>query len=68
MKKIEDARRLYERLVAQFPSAGKYWKIYIEHEVCIQTYEYLTKTIVIVVHEQCCIWEHLDIVGIFRHI
>jgi cleavage stimulation factor subunit 3 len=33
MKKIEDARKVYERLVAQFPNAGRYWKIYIEHEV-----------------------------------
>lgn len=32
-KKIEDARGTYERLVEQFPNAGKYWKIYIEHEV-----------------------------------
>ena len=33
MKKIEDARKIYERLVTQFPNAGRYWKIYIEHEV-----------------------------------
>lgn len=33
MKKIEDARVVYERLVEQFPNAGKYWKIYIEQEV-----------------------------------
>ena len=33
MKKIEDARIIYERLVEQFPNAGKYWKIYIEQEV-----------------------------------
>jgi cleavage stimulation factor subunit 3 len=33
MKKIEDARKIYERLVGQFPTAGRYWKIYIEHEV-----------------------------------
>ena len=35
MKKIEDARKIYERLVTQFPNAGRYWKIYIEHEVNI---------------------------------
>lgn len=35
MRKIEEARPIYERLVEQFPSAGKYWKIYIEQEVNI---------------------------------
>ena len=35
MKKIEDARKIYERLVTQFPNAGRYWKIYIEHEVIV---------------------------------
>lgn len=25
---------MYERLVTQFSNAGRYWKIYIEHEVC----------------------------------
>lgn len=24
---------MYERLVSQFSNAGRYWKIYIEHEV-----------------------------------
>lgn len=24
---------MYEKLVQQFPNAGKYWKIYIEQEV-----------------------------------
>ncbi|KAJ8314582.1 hypothetical protein KUTeg_006732 [Tegillarca granosa] len=33
MRKIEEARQVYERLVAQFPNAGKYWRIYIEQEV-----------------------------------
>jgi cleavage stimulation factor subunit 3 len=32
-KKIEDARPVYERLVSQFPNSGRYWKLYIEHEV-----------------------------------
>jgi len=35
IRKIEDARVVYERLVEQFPNAGKYWKIYIEHEVSL---------------------------------
>ncbi len=33
MRKVEDARKVYERLVTQFPNAGRYWKIYVEHEV-----------------------------------
>lgn len=33
MKPIEIARQVYERLVTQFPNAGKYWRIYIEQEV-----------------------------------
>lgn len=33
MKMIGDARNTYERLVAQFPNAGRYWKSYIEQEV-----------------------------------
>ncbi|KAL3216530.1 hypothetical protein MRX96_033029 [Rhipicephalus microplus] len=32
-KKIEEARPLYEKIVTQFPNAGRYWKIYIEHEI-----------------------------------
>lgn len=33
MKMIGDARNTYERLVGQFPNAGRYWKSYIEQEV-----------------------------------
>ena len=29
----EDARKIFERLVNQFPTCGKYWKIYIDFEV-----------------------------------
>lgn len=36
-KKIEEARALYEKIVGQFPNAGRYWKIYIEHEVLYQS-------------------------------
>lgn len=32
-KKIEDARESFERIIAQFPTAGQYWKIYIQQEV-----------------------------------
>ncbi len=40
MKKTEDARRIYERLVTRFPNAGRYWKIYIEHEVHIFSFKF----------------------------
>lgn len=43
MKKIEDARKIYERLVSQFPTAGRYWKIYIEHEMKSRNYEKVEK-------------------------
>ncbi|VDI01400.1 Hypothetical predicted protein [Mytilus galloprovincialis] len=32
MKPIENARPVYEQLVEQFPTSGKYWRIYIEQE------------------------------------
>ncbi|CAD5125909.1 DgyrCDS14091 [Dimorphilus gyrociliatus] len=32
-KNIADARKIYERVVVQFPNCGRYWKMYIEHEV-----------------------------------
>lgn len=31
---INDVRPFFERLVATFPTTGRYWKIYIEQEVC----------------------------------
>lgn len=30
---INEVRPVYEKLVNTFPSAGRYWKIYIEQEV-----------------------------------
>uniref|UniRef100_A0A1I8A424 Suf domain-containing protein n=1 Tax=Steinernema glaseri TaxID=37863 RepID=A0A1I8A424_9BILA len=38
-KPIENARAFYERLVAQFPNAGRYWKAYIEHEMRSKNFE-----------------------------
>ncbi|VDO29904.1 unnamed protein product [Brugia timori] len=53
---IDQVRSFYEKLVKQFPNAGRYWKAYIDHEVssaearsgarssspssCKQTWEY----------------------------
>jgi hypothetical protein len=32
-KKIAESREFYESLVTQFPTCGKFWKIYVESEV-----------------------------------
>jgi cleavage stimulation factor subunit 3 len=32
---IDKARKTYERLVTQFPSSGRFWKLFIEAEVNI---------------------------------
>ncbi|KAI4455288.1 rna cleavage stimulation factor [Holotrichia oblita] len=34
-KHISEVRPLYEHLISIFPSASRYWRIYIEHEVQI---------------------------------
>uniref|UniRef100_A0A8D2AWI9 Cleavage stimulation factor subunit 3 n=1 Tax=Sciurus vulgaris TaxID=55149 RepID=A0A8D2AWI9_SCIVU len=38
---IDKARKTYERLVAQFPSSGRFWKLYIEAEVNILFYFFI---------------------------
>ncbi|KAI6242732.1 hypothetical protein M3Y99_00179500 [Aphelenchoides fujianensis] len=40
---IETARPFYEKLVAQFPNAGVYWKAYIEHELRTKNFENVEK-------------------------
>lgn len=42
-KKIEDARPIYEKLIMQFSSAGRYWKLYIEHEMKSRNFERVEK-------------------------
>ncbi|CAH8652742.1 unnamed protein product [Heterobilharzia americana] len=42
-KKIEDAREVFERIVAQFPLSGQYWKIYINQEMKAKNYEKVEK-------------------------
>jgi hypothetical protein len=33
LRKIEDSRKIFEEVVEVFPTSGKFWKMYIEHEV-----------------------------------
>ncbi|XP_040184228.1 cleavage stimulation factor subunit 3 isoform X1 [Rana temporaria] len=40
---IDKARKTYERLVAQFPSSGRFWKLYIEAEVKAKNYDKVEK-------------------------
>ncbi|XP_035663153.1 cleavage stimulation factor subunit 3-like [Branchiostoma floridae] len=40
---IDKARNTYERLVGQFQTAGRYWKIYIEAEMKARNYERVEK-------------------------
>ncbi|KAL5108037.1 Cleavage stimulation factor subunit 3 [Taenia crassiceps] len=42
-KKIEDARESFERIIAQFPTAGQYWKIYIQQEMKAKNYDRVEK-------------------------
>ncbi|XP_062507922.1 cleavage stimulation factor subunit 3-like isoform X2 [Corticium candelabrum] len=36
---IDRSRVLYERLVQRFPTSGRYWRIYIEHEMRSRNYD-----------------------------
>lgn len=42
-KSIGEARPFYERLVLQFPNAGRFWRCYIEHELKSRSYENVEK-------------------------
>ncbi|XP_069684937.1 protein suppressor of forked isoform X2 [Periplaneta americana] len=42
-KWIGEMRPLFEKLVATFPSAGRYWKIYIEQEMKARNFEKVEK-------------------------
>lgn len=32
-KKIDDSRKTFESIIENFPTSGKFWKMYIEQEV-----------------------------------
>ncbi|KAK0086162.1 hypothetical protein PV325_003667 [Microctonus aethiopoides] len=40
---ITEVRQIFERLVTVFPSAGRYWKIYIEQEMKMRNFEKVEK-------------------------
>eukprot|EP00794_Sanderia_malayensis_P012786 gene12786-14097_t len=42
-QQIAISRSMYERIVKQFPLAGRYWKLYIEHEMKEQNFEHVEK-------------------------
>jgi cleavage stimulation factor subunit 3 len=37
--KIEEARVYYESFLSDYPTAGKYWKSYAEHEINEKNYD-----------------------------
>jgi len=43
MRKIEEGRVYFERLVTQFPTSGRYWKMYIEQEMRARNFEKVEK-------------------------
>jgi hypothetical protein len=40
---IDQVRNFYERLVAQFNNAGRFWKAYVEHELRAKNFENVEK-------------------------
>ncbi|KAH9415072.1 Cleavage stimulation factor subunit 3 [Dermatophagoides pteronyssinus] len=42
-KNPEIARELYEQLVSQFPTSGRFWRLSIEHEIKSKNYERVEK-------------------------
>ena len=40
---IRKARRVYESLLKHFPTSGRYWKIYIDHEMKARNYDHVER-------------------------
>jgi len=40
---VDQARELYEKLVSQFPTVGKYWKLYIDQEMKYKNFDKVEK-------------------------
>ncbi|XP_045469062.1 protein suppressor of forked isoform X1 [Harmonia axyridis] len=43
IKHVSEVRALYEHLISIFPSASRYWRIYIEHEMKFRNFERVEK-------------------------
>lgn len=43
LKRVEEARNLYELLIDHFPLTGRFWKIYIEHEIKAKNFDKVEK-------------------------
>lgn len=52
---IEEARETYEKFLEVFPSASKYWKLYIESEISARNYERVEELF------KRCLFKNLDI-------
>ncbi|CAH0549004.1 unnamed protein product [Brassicogethes aeneus] len=46
-KHISEVRALYEHLIGIFPSASRYWRIYIEHEMKSRNFERVEKVCIL---------------------
>lgn len=42
-RSIDEARETYEEIISVFPSNGRFWKAYIEHEMRMRNYEKVEK-------------------------
>ncbi len=45
LRKIDDARVHFERLITEFPTSGRYWKMYIEQEMRARNYDRVEKVL-----------------------
>jgi len=61
IRKIDDARTYFERLVAQFPTSGRYWKMYIEQEMRARNYDKVEKVGIYLVHCEKAIYAYCSL-------